>query len=342
MGNSESLDPSISQNIYYRFQNTSNNCFCNSVLQALINSKHAQNFFQELNKRAMHPQSDSEKIMIKKMRNAPLGSVLDFISVAQKMKKKEIVLQPKKFINQIKNETSRFNSNIQHDSHEFLMYLIESFDNTINEMNKNVLNGDKLNGFSSLFKGKREVSHHCEHCHTHSTVDDTFRCLYLGLENVKNRSLQDMINSSFKDEELTDVNAWECQQCHTKQNVTLSSSLTQAPKILVVQLQRFCFNKKTGKISKMLNFVRIQKKIVLFTGDEKAVYRIKSIIIHIGKRMYKGHYVTMSCINGNWILANDESVVALNQDDLNFYLGPRKSNDKSLPVPYLLFYEKDE
>lgn len=44
-------------------------------------------------------------------------------------------------------------------------------------------------------------------------------------------------------------------------------------------------------------------------GSENPNYKLKAVIVHLGKSVHSGHYVVYIKKNGAWTLFNDEKVV---------------------------------
>jgi uncharacterized UBP type Zn finger protein len=80
------------------------------------------------------------------------------------------------------------------------------------------------------------------------------------------------------------------------------------PKILVVQLNRF--NDHCSKINEKCNNI---KDIIILTGSfckKEPKYKLKAFIIHIGKSLSGGHYVTVKKETEAdiWYYCNDNSI----------------------------------
>jgi len=68
--------------------------------------------------------------------NTMLKAINELFSGIENKKKKSGVIDPKKFISSVKKNNQEFNNEDHHDSHEFLIWLLDSLDQNIKNENK--------------------------------------------------------------------------------------------------------------------------------------------------------------------------------------------------------------
>lgn len=89
-------------------------------------------------------------------------------------------------------------------------------------------------------------------------------------------------------------------------------NLTLAPKILLLHLQR------AGYYSKNKTKINFKNRLIL---NQKWVYELKGFILHYGKNMHTGHFISVcKTSNSQWFVFNDSHTMKIN----NFLLGKKK------------------
>ena len=68
--------------------------------------------------------------------NSMLKAITDFFIMIESKKKKSGVIDPKKFVNMIKQNNQDFNNEDHHDSHEFLIWLLDRLHENIKNENR--------------------------------------------------------------------------------------------------------------------------------------------------------------------------------------------------------------
>jgi ubiquitin C-terminal hydrolase len=68
----------------------------------------------------------------------------------------------------------------------------------------------------------------------------------------------------------------------------------------------------------------------------ESLFRLRGLVIHVGKNMSSGHYISCALIEGKWFLFNDDSVKIISALQLSSFFG----GPNSIYHAYLLFYEK--
>lgn len=280
---------------------------------------------------------------------------------------REFELQPVNFVNSIYYETEQFVKGIENDSHEFLIYLLTSFDNTIKEFNA-LIPFAKSNEpieptppFSSMFEGIKATSFECANCHHIKETSGIFSYLYIGIPDNKNDlDLQNLIIESVSPDNIGDENdGFVCAGCNQKGvKADILSYIKQLPKILLIQLQRFEFSRKTLQMEKKNDYVKFQNRIYVNSGEGPQWYHLKSIICHSGPSINYGHFVALIRVpkvvsstetvtneqqdEDYWIFASDQLIKIFTKKEMMVLICGNEIQKIPSYTPYVFLYELDE
>ena len=260
------------------------------------------------------------------------------------------LLKPRTFIENFGKIHPKFMNNRQHDSHEFLLYLLDSLHNSISyEINVDIhgeiqtqrdqLMKDSLetwkinysNNYSflvDLFHGMTRSHVKCNSCGKESNIFEPYTCLSLP---VSGNSIMDCMDTYFNQSE--EIDTWECEDCKNN-GCKKSTVIWSFPDYLVVQLKRFTSNghKLNDFIDYPLQDLDVTKYITSEKGDpNNYIYELYAINYHSGGTN-SGHYWS-ACKNldGNWYLYNDASVSKYSENTMGALISKEA---------YLLFYQR--
>ena len=156
-------------------------------------------------------------------------------------------MAPKKFINRLKKENEQFDNCLQHDAHEFFIYLLnrivdllneEKHGTTIESVTHSLASNDSKNWVHDLFQGLLTNETRCLNCDTISAKDEAFLDLSVDIEH--NTSLSHCLVHSFSGlEMLSGDHKYHCEVCLSKQEAQKCMRIKRLPKILVLHLKRF-------------------------------------------------------------------------------------------------------
>lgn len=230
---------------------------------------------------------------------------------------------------QIEKFSSRFAGYEQHDSQEFLRFLLDGLHEEINQVegsaSKPLKNLSHLNAAEmareawkwygmkdksyvfDLFVGQLQSSLKCLECDHESLTYDPFWDLSLPISytptsfSVKT-TLEDCLESFTKEEILDGENKPFCENCKERRMMKKKLSIHRFPQILVIHLKRFNEGKYyRQKLSTLVDFP-VQKPLDLrqfatkiYADDTSSSYRLYAVSNHSGTS-YSGHY-TAFCKN---------------------------------------------
>ena len=123
-----------------------------------------------------------------------------------------------------------------------------------------------------------------------------------------------------------------CSYCGLMSNMSYSSNLTTAPKILIILLNRGIGIQYKIKLE-FTTELDITKYITKKTGNIK--FRLIGVITHLGESGEGGHFIAhcLSPIDNRWYTYNDSFVM----ETVDF-----QRNIIDFGMPYFLFYKKLE
>ncbi len=250
------------------------------------------------------------------------------------------ILKPSKVYEKLKFICKHLIHGRQEDAHEFLRYLIESFQRCYlisKKVPKNIDNYSKeTTPFNQIFGGYLRQEILCLKCHHVSITFQHFMDIMLDIKNADN--IDSALQGYFRRETLSQENMYKCEKC--KQTVPAHKiyKIERPPMVLCLQLKRF--NIMGGKNGRP---VRLSQKIELSrfikwapSSDLKFTYSLSSLITHVGPSPNCGHYTAIGqAPNGTYYRFDDSSVNPTSvQNVLNtsayviFYEMTRESRDR--------------
>ena len=274
------------------FTNPMNNCYINSVFQALINVHVFSNYF-------MHCTPN----------NGIMG-LFQYILEQNTTISSTIV---KKCLSEINQESFNFfGNNDQQDAHENMVKLLDIIHNHTHIQQDSIYNQVHLLpsvkswetninkfGYSMVvkyFTGQFKTSVVCSVCDYSSLSYDNFNNISLDIPAFES-SVTDCIFSFIKKEKLLDA---KCEKCNNK-TLHKTTSIWTFPKVLIINLKRF------GNFSKRYNAViSIDKNLIFSISKNKYRYKLVSTVNHHGIISNSGHYTADILVNDRWLRVDDD------------------------------------
>lgn len=252
-------------------KNIGNSCYLNSALQLLLNSKMTTN----------------NNIYNEFVNNYKYG--------------KDKILNPIKIKQIVSKVNPMFNNNNQHDSFEFLVFLLDIINSNINSNISKpfefVLNIDIKCKLKTCLKSRNKYE------------KELFLCLPL-LDTLDNSYRKFKEVESFRNDIML-----ECDYCKRKTPSRKMIIMDKWPDEIIIVLKRFDerMRKNNNNIDIPINW--------------RHGYQLKGFILHSGS-YFGGHYVYYGKYNNQWFLFNDSHVDRVN------------NINTILPKAYILHFEK--
>ncbi|TBU43823.1 cysteine proteinase [Dichomitus squalens] len=242
-------------------KNLGNTCYMNSTIQCLSATVPFSRFF-----------TDGRWKSAVNMVN-PMGTkgvlALAFANILRDMWQGEGgTLSPVTFRRSICSHAPQFSGSEQHDSQEFLSFLLDGLHEDLNRIlqKRNIestpereaeleklptqiaseqewqiyrMRDDSL--IVDFFQGQYRNRMECLTCHKTSTTYNTFMYLTLPIPTgrASKVTLQQCIDAFVKEEVMEKSDAWNCPHCKTLRKATKQLSLSRLPPVLLIHLKRF-------------------------------------------------------------------------------------------------------
>ncbi|EGR34476.1 hypothetical protein IMG5_010250 [Ichthyophthirius multifiliis] len=292
-------------------RNLGNTCFMNSVLQCITHTPLLVNYLLS----NLHACQKKQCI----------------ICVVQKHVKQcfsnnsNNIIAPSEIINNMKYINKNFRLGKQHDSHEFLRFLLEAMQKSyfIDIKKQKIL--EEQTPIFNIFGGKLISQIQCFSCKQISQNIETFYDLLLECKQNIDQSFE----SFFKKEILSGNNKYRCSFCKNLVDCSKGYVIQKFPNILTIQLKRF--NNFMMKVNKHTQFAPTINLKKYSTNQKDQIYDLYGILIHVGHDLNYGHYYCYTkSPNKQWYCMNDSSVNQVSFQEVQ--------NEKA----FLLFYSKRE
>jgi ubiquitin carboxyl-terminal hydrolase 8 len=327
--------------------NIGNTCYLNSVVQALRNCVELTSFFIQGHQEEFYKNKDQAKPSI-----AMTRSYVDLIKMMWGGKKPAFV-RPDGFFQDMSRAVhntgfDQFQTRMAHDSHEFLMFLLDSFHESIaEEVNITIQRGPPTNeeeeavqkaleawkqqfqkSYSPLIDLLFGLYHRemcCQGCQKKSSSWEMFNCLKVAPPlqpgpDGKPLTIKELLQKEMEEETITD---YACDHCKpTRTTAIRKTKLWKLPRCLFIVVKRFTPDgrKVQGPISanhaEDLNFGNFFSE---FSPEpsRQVNYRLYATVDHHGSTG-GGHYTAQaqSPLNQKWYGYDDDSTHILQQPSI--------------------------
>lgn len=253
------------------FTNNGNTCYLNSGLQMLMHNKDLCNLIIKY-------QDESQQLKI----------IAEFICNYYSNENNS-TLNPNIIKRLVESRKEMFIGSQQHDSAEFIIFLLDIIENEFKKLNKR-------EEYMSIFNININVRIKCKlktclKISEHSETND-----YLMLDINREHISLDCLYRYFKESErLQDDNMYFCSNCNMKRIASKRYSVVNWPRNLIVWLKRFNENRTKNE------------QIISVPLKWRHNYNLIGAVIHSGGTG-GGHYIYVGKINEEWYIYNDSFV----------------------------------
>jgi ubiquitin carboxyl-terminal hydrolase 8 len=289
-------------------ENTGNTCYMNSTLQCLSNIPPLSRFITN---------NQIPKLINSKNPAGTGGRVaLTYSSLIQEMWSGKIEnCTPTALKQRIDRYTTQFTEHDQHDSQEFMGFLLDA-------LHEDLLYTQNVGSpITELFQGRLETTIHCETGCEPVSIPSTFTFLPLPIPVEKNTTdIYECMKDFLEIEAIGKHGKWYCNLCNQKTNAWKSVSIKRLPPVLILQLKRFntlpTSPTKHANNNKIQTFVDYPIKNLdpcnlvpnLISADR---YNLVAVSVHRGT-LTSGHYTTIAKNRKNNLWYHfDDSIVTL-------------------------------
>jgi ubiquitin C-terminal hydrolase len=265
------------------FPNLGNTCYMNSTLQALLTSN-------VLNTSLMIYLKKNQQ-SIKNM--APIIKQYCKI-IVELINNKPNIYSVRQFKKTLDIENQWFRGTSQHDSNEFMVYLInemtdEKYDVGVSKLIKNICFG----------RYKQYIK--CAECKNVNTSYFKFLDVQLPIPDKQNPDLEDCFIHFAQNETLDNTNKWMCPVCNKKVVSYKRMEIEDVPDVAIFTFNRFRGMRKNNKQIKIYEHIELEGKKL----------KLISTVNHYGG-VGGGHYVAHVSKNNVWYRADDSRISKIN------------------------------
>jgi ubiquitin carboxyl-terminal hydrolase 8 len=316
-------------------QNLGNTCFMNSALQCL---NHIQPFFNYFRDAKIESSSNSKhngKETTSTLTRLYSELIDSFCSPH------DGTIVPVAFHKEFGQLSTRFLNYHQHDSLEFLNFLLEILHEDLMQISQ-----EDQSIVSQLFHGKIQTVVTCRTCNTDLKTDESFNFLPLPIPNqygnakssgTRGYKLDQCFQTFLQEEHIGNHGQWYCEYCDKLTDAKKKLYLLELPRVLIIQLKRFNYNLQSyAKINTLIEYdldnLDINEHVVKSHRDMSIRYNLIAVSNHSGN-LTSGHYVTYAKLPGtqDWYTYNDERVSKMDKKI--------HANNSSA---YILVYQQEE
>ena len=247
-----------------------------------------------------------EKIIIKEKKRI-LYFVTDLFGRISMQSTQCGYVAPKSFVMQLRIENAMFSSYIHHDAHEFYNFMLNAVCDQLEEeaVPRSVILGydaHRTRRVRELFEGQLRNEMRCLCCESVTSRIETF--LDLSLEIDSHSSVGGCLDRFTSVETLNREDKFYCEACRSLQEAQKRLQIIKLPPVLVLHLKRFKYVEELQRYAKLSRRVAFPFELQ-FGGQE---FHLFAVVIHIGRGLSHGHYVTAVKSYDQWLLFDDERV----------------------------------
>ncbi|KAJ3426337.1 hypothetical protein M0813_09137 [Anaeramoeba flamelloides] len=317
--------------------NYGNTCYANSILQSLYHCIPFREFVLS--------QHNKELSKIEQMN---LLNCLSELFHNIRYNSKQIgKVGPRKFIGKLRKVNLLFAGKTQQDAQEFLNFLLNEISDLYlqhkyPEMNLHDRSRQETE-IHKIFRGELSTETKCRCCESSTSRKEHF--LDLSLDIQENCSLTNCFKQFSIPEKLVGENKYYCECCRSLQEAYKTTRISKLPQILVIHQKRFKYFERIQSHKKLFHKVSLPLEFKILNTTKKCKkknipYELFAMVIHKGHAPHFGHYVAIIKSHDKWILMDDERVIVVNENFLEYFFGTPVGESVHNETSYILFYQQ--
>ncbi|KAK7822960.1 hypothetical protein U0070_025777 [Myodes glareolus] len=272
-------------------KNMGNSCYLNAALQCLTHTPPLANYLlsREHSRNCCHQGS----CVMCAMENHVTQSLLHL----------KRVIRPSEML------TAAFHKNKQEDAHEFLMFILDAMRTSCLQGSKDLEStSEHSTMIREIFGGSWRSQIKCLRCQETTDILEPFLDITLDIKAAQ--SVEQALEALVKEEKLCGENAYHCDHCQKKTAASKTLTVQDAPKVLLLVLNRFSEftgDHKDRKVSypESLDF----QPYVSQSSSDPLVYALYAVLVHNGVTCHSGHYFCyVKAGSGRWYKMDDSHV----------------------------------
>ena len=196
--------------------------------------------------------------------------------------------------------------NREEDAHEFLLLLLEHFDDELTVF-------AEVFSLVDLFSIRQRSTLSCQGCSSmreekewlcNLTLHFPLNFVEQAAPNLQEVSIQFLLDAYFGVEVLSEHT---CSHCDLFGGSRKKLTVIKAPQVLLLNVARF-----SAGLQKLTHFVKFPLQLttehISSENGSLLSYRLRGLIEHVGPSFGNGHYTTYFCTEDNWYKANDSVI----------------------------------
>lgn len=311
--------------------NLGNTCYMNCCIQILSHCYEFKDLINDIDESKLNNKIDSLLfIEWKKLMNIMWSS--------------NCVVAPHGFFKSIKEISSKknsiFNNFNQNDTHEFLIFILDTFHLSLEREVKINIEGHEKNSKDKLAKKcfnmiKENYSKNYSEIlqlfngiqvnrlidlenYVKSIKPESFFLLNLSIPSSKDKiSIYDCFEAYTQNELLNGDNAWYNEDTQQYEDVNTNVKFWSLPEILIIIIKRYNFNgSRNNKLIEVPNSNLDLSKYVIGYDAESYKYNLFGICNHSGNQFFGHYWSYVKNANNKWYSFNDDKVKEIPENKL--------------------------
>lgn len=321
-------------------ENLQNTCYLNAILQCLRHTC-------ELNEILSSPNIShilSANFKNSRIERTPLLVLIGYIKLMHLMWGHDNAhLSPTGFRILLAQNYEQFANCEQHDAHELLMALLQTFHDALIQDVHYTLQGQIINDIDrqikkahqdwiayykgqdsqiiDLFGCQLRTDLTCLNCHQVTYRFDPLMVIDLAIPTANGATLGECLNQFVTPEQLGENDLYLCEKCNVRTSAHKRTTLWKLPQILIIKLNRFQHQMVNGqyrpfKIASRIDYPISNLTLTPYLSSPVATqftYELYAVTCHIGS-LQGGHYyaICYNVLTKAWVRYNDTHVDTLN------------------------------